>query len=80
MEQDQPLQNEKPSTSQVRYDGIFRKSTMSGGGNCVEVAKYSNNIVKVRDSKDRNGATLVFTFEEWKAFLQGVHNNEFEIQ
>jgi hypothetical protein len=60
------------------YDGVFRKSTLSGGGNCVEVAKRED-IVLVRDSKDSSSPILRFTHAEWKAFLGGVRNDEFEI-
>ena len=36
------------------------------GGQCVEVA--GGNDVAVRDTKDRDGATLAFTVEAWQAF------------
>jgi hypothetical protein len=34
----------------------------------VEVARNLPGIVAVRDSKDRQGAALAFTPEEWRAF------------
>lgn len=45
----------------------FVKSTWSGGdgGNCVEWA-FDPAGVYVRDSKDRFGAELLFTFSEWQ--------------
>ncbi len=49
----------------------WRKSSRSGGGggnNCVEVAQGSTAI-HVRDTKDRDGGTLVVTPEAWSAFL-----------
>jgi Domain of unknown function (DUF397) len=44
----------------------FVKSSFSGGngGNCVEWA-FDRAGVHVRDSKDRDGAELLFTFSEW---------------
>jgi Domain of unknown function (DUF397) len=57
---------------------VWRKSTRSGSGNCVEVAKNLPGIVAVRDTKNRNGATLVFTDSEWSAFLGGVRGGEFD--
>lgn len=44
----------------------FVKSSWSGGngGNCVEWA-FTSSGVYVRDSKDRSGAELFFTFSEW---------------
>jgi predicted secreted Zn-dependent protease len=53
----------------------WRKSLMSGSGNCVEVAFVGQSVL-VRHSQDR-GATLSFTLSEWDAFLAGVRNGEF---
>jgi Domain of unknown function (DUF397) len=57
----------------------WRKSSFSGGngGNCVEVARNLPGIVAVRDSKDREGPALVFTPQQWRAFLDGVRTGEF---
>ena len=51
----------------------WRKSTYSsnGGGNCVEVAS-STPAVMVRDTTDRDGGTLAFSAEAWRAFVDGV--------
>ena len=53
----------------------WHKSTRSGTGNCVEVAP----LVGVRDSKDREGPVLTFNQEEWRAFLEGVRDGEFDL-
>ena len=34
--------------------------------------------VAVRDSKDPSGPVLVFTPHEWRAFLDGVRDGEFD--
>ncbi|WP_329109128.1 DUF397 domain-containing protein [Micromonospora sp. NBC_01699] len=49
----------------------WRKSTRSNGtgGDCVEVADNLPGIVGVRDSKNRDGGTLTFGPEAWRAFL-----------
>jgi hypothetical protein len=49
----------------------WRTSTRSGtnGGNCIEVADNLPGRVLVRDTKDRNGATLTFTPASWQAFV-----------
>lgn len=49
----------------------WRKSTKSGnnGGACVEVADNLPGVVLVRDTKDRNGGTLVFTSDAWASFV-----------
>jgi hypothetical protein len=59
----------------------WRKSSYSSsnGGNCVEVARNLPGVVAVRDSKDREGPALVFTADEWCAFLAGARGGEFDI-
>ncbi|BEL12685.1 DUF397 domain-containing protein [Actinoplanes sichuanensis] len=61
---------------------VWHKSTRSGGngGDCVEVAANLPGIVAIRDTKDPGGATLVFTDEEWAAFLAGVRAGEFDLR
>ena len=55
----------------------WKKSTYSGNGNCVEVAKPPA-AVAVRDSKDPNGPALSFTPDAWTAFIAGVNDGTFE--
>jgi hypothetical protein len=57
----------------------WRKSSFSSGngGACVEVAivpgaTAGGGLVALRDSKDPAGPALVFTPDEWRAFLSGV--------
>jgi len=52
---------------------VWRKSARSGenGGNCVEVAAFSSGVA-VRDSKNPLGPVLVFSLEEWGAFLNAL--------
>lgn len=59
----------------------WHKSIRSGGngGNCVEVADNLPNIVAVRDTKNRDGGTLVFTRDEWSVFLAGAKDGEFDL-
>lgn len=47
------------------------KSSHSGaaGGECIEIAA-SPSTVHVRDSKDKAGAVLSFTADEWAAFVK----------
>ena len=59
----------------------WRKSRRSGdnGGQCVEVA-FLDNAVGVRDSKDNgNGPILVFSHEEWGAFISSTKDGEFSL-
>jgi hypothetical protein len=59
----------------------WKKSSRSGdnGGNCVEVATNIPGVVAVRDSKNPTGPVLAFTPAEWKAFLGGIKNGEFDL-
>ena len=63
-----------------RLDGaIFRKSRRSGQtGNCVEVADNLPDIVAVRDSKDRDGGTLIFDRTTWSDFINAVKDSGFD--
>jgi len=56
---------------------VWRKSTLSHTNGCVEVA-FVDDRIAVRDSKDRNGAVLLFTPFEWEAFVGGVRDGEFD--
>lgn len=47
---------------------VWRKSTFSEAGNCVEVA-YRGRFVLVRDSKRPSRAILTYAIEDWQAFL-----------
>ncbi|WP_171075425.1 DUF397 domain-containing protein [Nonomuraea basaltis] len=66
---------------QLNLDGAdWRKSSASGdNGQCVEVATNLPGIIAVRDSKNPQGSALIFTPGEWKAFLKGANQGEFDI-
>jgi hypothetical protein len=55
-------------------DGLnWRKASYSGsgGGGCVEVAS-SGSVVLVRDTTNRDGATLTFNNEAWNQFAESL--------
>jgi hypothetical protein len=57
----------------------WRTSTKCASDSCVEVAK-SKDKVYIRSSKGgAASAYLVFDADEWRSFLTGVHDHEFEI-
>ena len=59
----------------------WKKSTRSGAnGNCVEVATNLAEGVAVRDTKNRDGGTLLFRRVEWAAFIDGAKAGEFDSQ
>ncbi len=51
----------------------------------VEVAteagskENSDHVITIRDSKNPDGPKLVFTPEEWEAFVAGVKDGEFDL-
>jgi hypothetical protein len=59
----------------------WQKSSHSGGngGQCVEIAVNLPGVVAMRDSKDPAGPALVFTPEQWQAFLSDARNGEFDL-
>jgi hypothetical protein len=52
--------------------------TASTGGNCVEVAALPDGGVAVRDSKDRAGAVLEYTRDEWATFVDALRRGVFD--
>ena len=60
-------------------DSYWVKSSLSfSNSNCVEVADLPGGQIGVRHSKHTEGLVLRFTPGEWKAFLGGVRNGEFD--
>jgi hypothetical protein len=69
----------------------FRKSSSCGGGSCVEVAFQrssfcgSSACVEVARTADRvqvrdaDGQQVSYDFDEWRAFLAGVRDGEFDV-
>jgi hypothetical protein len=56
----------------------WRKSSFSSANGCVEAAPLADGLIAVRDSKDPDGGHLVYNALEWRAFLAGVRNGEFD--
>lgn len=57
---------------------VWRKAQRSlANGACVEVAK-AQEMIAVRDSKNRDGAVLLYTSAEWEAFIDGAKKGEFD--
>ena len=62
-------------------DLTWRKSTFSNGngGDCVEVADLPDGGRLVRDTKlGEASPVLRYTKSEWKAFLDGVRDGQFD--
>lgn len=56
----------------------FTSTRTSGAKECVEVAFLGDGFVGVRDSKNRARPALVFTPGEWRAFIAGAKDGEFD--
>ena len=56
----------------------WRRSTYCGTESCIEVAILDDRAY-VRSSKDAEGAYMVFDKEEWRNFLAGVRDHQFDI-
>lgn len=67
----------KPSQAGLSSADWTKSSLSMGSGNCVEVAHVPGSYV-VRDSKNRSGPVLRFTPDEWRAFVGGVRNGDFD--
>lgn len=54
----------------------WRKSSYSdaNGGSCVETASVSG-VVLVRDTTRRDGGTLAFTAQAWRAFTADLKHS-----
>ena len=64
--------------SESAFDAWRKSSASAGSGDCVEVA-FAEDGVLVRHSRDQAGPVLAFTHSEWKAFLAGARNGEFDL-
>jgi hypothetical protein len=59
---------------------VWHKSSYSGTqGNCVDVATNLPGLVVVRDSKDPDGARLVFTRVAWAVLMRRLKTGGFDL-
>jgi hypothetical protein len=56
----------------------LKAHSSTANGQCIEIASADGNIA-IRDSKDPEGPILVYTTSEFRAFLDGARNGEFDI-
>jgi hypothetical protein len=71
--------SENSNSAQISSTQWKKSSLSQSNGHCVEVGWLSDDHVGVRHSKDRAGPMLVFTPEEWNAFVGGVRMGEFGV-
>jgi hypothetical protein len=58
----------------------WQKSSFSGNGNnnCVEMAALPTGEIAVRNSRDPDGPTLIYTRAEFEALIRGARNGDFD--
>lgn len=60
------------------HSAAWRKSSHSNpSGDCLELASLPGRRVAVRDSRSPESGALVFTWDEWRAFVAGVRGDHF---
>jgi hypothetical protein len=71
--------------SQTGFEvGLWRTSSIGPKGgtktvnDCAEVAPVAGGGAVIRNTKNRDGAMLMFTADEWSAFVAGVKAGEFD--
>ena len=69
----------KITLTEVERAGLawLKAQSSSHNGACVEIAETAGKIA-IRDSKDPDGPILVYTATEFRAFLSGAQNGEFD--
>ncbi|MGH3344510.1 MAG: DUF397 domain-containing protein [Carbonactinosporaceae bacterium] len=53
--------------------------TVVDGREAAPSHKYADTLIAVRDPRKPEGPTLFFTPAEWKAFIAGVKDGEFDL-
>ena len=59
---------------EIDPEAVWHRTSASGG---VEVAFLASGNIGLRDGKNPDGPTLIFTQGEWKAFVAGAKDGEF---
>jgi hypothetical protein len=68
-----------PSLSAQLRQARWQKSRYSNSqGSCVEMALLPGGAIAVRNSRDPNGPTLIYTQAEIQALLQGAKDGDFD--
>lgn len=68
----------RPGSSPDSVQEWTKSSFSWQNGNCVEVARLSAEVIKVRDSVNPDGTILRFGPAAWTTFVGGVCRGEFD--
>lgn len=64
--------------SDVDFDNlVWRTAARCNGGVCIEIAGATGSVA-IRDSKNPGGPVLLFSSDEWRAFLTGAKEGDFD--
>jgi hypothetical protein len=59
---------------------IWRKSSFCNNATCLEIAISSESEgIFIRDSRNLGGPILHVSHDDWRAFVKGVQNREFDV-
>lgn len=76
---------EKPSVDELDLSGVTwlgsdeEPPEGEEGGGRIEVAFLDDGTTLMRDGEDPDSPVLVFTPQEWEAFVGGVKDGEFDL-
>jgi hypothetical protein len=60
----------------------WKRSSYCANGTCVEISRDDDGCIVVKDSKQdglSDQPVLCFRPDEWKEFIKGVKNGEFDV-
>ncbi|WP_405133688.1 DUF397 domain-containing protein [Nocardia sp. NBC_01388] len=66
---------ETAKNREIEADAVWRRGDDNAEG--VEIAFLSSGNIGLRDSRNPDGPVLVFTPGEWRAFVAGAKDGEF---
>jgi hypothetical protein len=55
----------------------WRVALACNGGECIRVAPQGSEVV-IGDSKNPNGPVLTYSRPEWRAFVDGIRQGDFD--
>jgi hypothetical protein len=58
---------------------VWRKGERGGGQNVEVATNLAGGLIALRDGRNPAGPALIFTPDEWKAFVGGVQDGEFDL-
>lgn len=62
----------------LKINEWFLPRQTTNGGTCVET-KITEDTVLVRNNLRPNAGTAEFTYEEWKVFVAGVKDGDYDL-